>query len=145
MASNETKEQVDRYQEVLGQKRNFVLHASVAISSFIVFGLVPPVVYGFSFYESNNRDLKLAVVAAASLSCITLLAIVKAYNQKPSKWNIYIKTILYYLGIGIGTSGISYLAGYLVRKLIEKLGWFESSVAITMTQPLSEKPAWESY
>nr|POE55902.1 isoform 3 of membrane protein of er body 1 [Quercus suber] len=141
---NETDEQVDRYQELLGQKRNFVLHASVAILSFLVFGLVPPVVYGFSFYQSDNRNLKLAVVAAASLLCITVLAIVKAYTQKPSKWSIYITTILYYLFIGIGASGISYLAGYLVRKLIEKLGWFESSVATI--QPMSfEKPAWESY
>ncbi|KAK9992875.1 hypothetical protein SO802_022578 [Lithocarpus litseifolius] len=141
---NETDEQVDRYQELLGQKRNFVLHASVAILSFLVFGLVPPVVYGFSFYQSDNRNLKLAVVAAASLLCITVLAIVKAYTQKPSKWSIYITTILYYLFIGIGASGISYLAGYLVRKLIEKLGWFESSVATT--QPMIfEKLAWESY
>ncbi|XP_075647674.1 membrane protein of ER body 1-like isoform X2 [Castanea sativa] len=135
---------VDRYQELLGQKRNFVLHASVAILSFLVFGLVPPVVYGFSFYQSDNRNLKIAVVAAAALLCITVLAIVKAYTQKPSKWSIYITTILYYLSIGIGASGISYLAGYLVRKLIEKLGWFESSVATT--QPLSfEKLAWASY
>ncbi|KAM4070520.1 hypothetical protein ACJW30_12G171700 [Castanea mollissima] len=135
---------VDRYQELLGQKRNFVLHASVAILSFLVFGLVPPVVYGFSFYQSDNRNLKIAVVAAAALLCITVLAIVKAYTQKPSKWSIYITTILYYLSIGIGASGISYLAGYLVRKLIEKLGWFESSVATT--QPLSfEKLSWASY
>ena len=141
---NETDEQVDRYQELLGQKRNFVLHASVAILSFLVFGLVPPVVYGFSFYQSDNRNLKLAITAAAALLCITVLAIVKAYIQKPSKWSIYITTILYYLFIGIGASGISYLAGYLVRKLIEKLGWFESSVATT--QPMSfEKHAWESY
>ncbi|XP_050252711.1 membrane protein of ER body 1-like isoform X38 [Quercus robur] len=141
---NETDEQVDRYQELLGQKRNFVLHASVAILSFLVFGLVPPVVYGFSFYQSDNRNLKLAVAAAAGLLCITVLAIVKAYTQKPSKWSIYITTILYYLSIGIGASGISYLAGYLVRKLIEKLGWFESSVATI--QPMSfEKLAWESY
>ncbi|XP_030935813.1 membrane protein of ER body 1-like isoform X20 [Quercus lobata] len=141
---NETDEQVDRYQELLGQKRNFVLHASVAILSFLVFGLVPPVVYGFSFYQSDNRNLKLAVAAAAGLLCIAVLAIVKAYTQKPSKWSIYITTILYYLSIGIGASGISYLAGYLVRKLIEKLGWFESSVATI--QPMSfEKLAWESY
>ena len=141
---SETDEQVDRYQELLGQKRNFVLHASVAILSFLVFGLVPPVVYGFSFYQSDNRNLKLAVAAAAGLLCITVLAIVKAYTQKPSKWSIYITTILYYLSIGIGASGISYLAGYLVRKLIEKLGWFESSVATT--QPMNfEKLAWESY
>ncbi|XP_030934267.1 uncharacterized protein LOC115959815 isoform X3 [Quercus lobata] len=147
VASNGTEEEVDRYQEVLGQKRNFILHASVAIVSFLVFGLVPPVVYGFSFYESDNRDLKLAAVAAASLLCITLLAIVKAYVQKPTDWYNYITNILYYLAIGLGVSGISFLAGYLVRKLIEKLGWFKSSVAATLSLPEMNlvKPAWASY
>ncbi|KAK7841873.1 membrane protein of er body 1 [Quercus suber] len=147
VSSNGTDEEVDRYQEVLGQKRNFILHASVAILSFLVFGLVPPVVYGFSFYESDNRDLKLAAVAAASLLCITLLAIVKAYIQKPTDWYNYITNILYYLAIGLGVSGISFLAGYLVRKLIEKLGWFESSVAATLSLPEMNlvKPAWGSY
>ncbi|XP_050252664.1 uncharacterized protein LOC126699121 isoform X1 [Quercus robur] len=147
VASNGTEEEVDRYQEVLGQKRNFILHASVAILSFLVFGLVPPVVYGFSFYESDNRDLKLAAVAAASLLCITLLAIVKAYIQKPTDWYNYITNILYYLAIALGVSGISFLAGYLVRKLIEKLGWFESNVAATLSLPEMNlvKPAWASY
>ncbi|XP_075650232.1 uncharacterized protein LOC142620810 [Castanea sativa] len=147
VALNGTEEEMDRYQEVLGQKRNFILHASVAILSFLVFGLVPPVVYGFSFYESDNRDLKLAAVAAASLLCITLLAIVKAYIQKPTDWYNYITNILYYLAIGLGVSGISFLAGYLVRKLIEKLGWFESSVAATLSLPEMNlvKPAWGSY
>ena len=65
LKSNGTEEQVDRFQEVFGQKSNFIVHASVAILSFLVFGLVPPVVYGFSFYESDNRELKLAAVAAS--------------------------------------------------------------------------------
>ena len=65
LKSNGTEEQVDRYQQVLGQKSNFIEHASVAILSFLVFGLVPPVVYGFSFYESDNREPKLAAVAAS--------------------------------------------------------------------------------
>ncbi|KAM4077841.1 hypothetical protein ACJW30_12G171600 [Castanea mollissima] len=135
LKSNGAEEQVERYQEVLGQKSNFIVHASVAILSFLVFGLVPPVVYGFSFYESDNRELKLAAVAAASLLCITLLAIVKTYIQKPTEWYNYITNILYYLAIGLGVSGISFLAGYMVEKLIEKLGWFESSVAATLSLP----------
>lgn len=81
MTSSETDEQVDRYQELLGQRRNFILHDSVAVLSFLVFGLVPPIVYGFSFYESDIRHLKEAAVAAASLICITVLAIAKAYTQ----------------------------------------------------------------
>ena len=111
LKSNGTEEQVDRYQEVLGQK----------IKQFHCACL------------SDNRELKLAAVAAASLLCITLLAIEKTYIQKPTKWYNYITNILYYLAIGLGVSGISFLAGYLVKKLIEKLGWFESSVAATLS------------
>lgn len=142
--SSQTDELVDRYQKVLGKKDNFLLHASVAILSFIVFGLVPPVVYSFSFRQSNNRDLKMAAVAVASLLCIIILAIGKAYTQKPPK---YLKTLLYYVAIGIGVGGVSYLAGDLIDKLIEKLGWFSSNVSGTLPLPQMAivKPALESY
>lgn len=135
---------MDRYQQLLGKKENFFLHASVAILSFLVFGLVPPVVYGFSFHQSNNRDLKLAAIAGASLLCITLLAIAKAYVQETPK---YIKTVLYYVTIGVAVSGVSYLAGNLIDQLLKKLGLFESSQAVTLAIPLTgaEKPSWTSY
>ncbi|KAI5315475.1 hypothetical protein L3X38_044651 [Prunus dulcis] len=103
-----------------------------------------PVVYSFSFRQSNNRDLKMAAVAVASLLCIIILAIGKAYTQKPPK---YIKTLLYYVAIGIGVGGVSYLAGDLIDKLIEKLGWFSSNVSGTLPLPQMAivKPALESY
>ncbi|XP_041001873.1 membrane protein of ER body 2-like isoform X2 [Juglans microcarpa x Juglans regia] len=132
---NEAEEQVDRYLQVLGQKKNFMIHASVAVLSFLVFGLVPPVVYGFSFYKSDNSYLKLAVVAAASLISITILAIAKAYIKKPTRWYMYLRTVTYYVSLGVGASGISYLAGYLFKLLIDKLGWFESSAAVTLSLP----------
>ncbi|XP_054780805.1 membrane protein of ER body 2-like [Prosopis cineraria] len=81
--NNEENASVDRYYEVLGKRENFFLHACITISSFIIFGLVPPLVYAFTFYESNNKDLKLAAVAGASAICITLLSIAKAYIQRP--------------------------------------------------------------
>jgi len=130
----------------LGQKKNFIIHASVAVLSFLVFGLVPPLVYGFSFYESDNEYLKLAAVAAASLSCIIVLAIAKAAIQNPPV-SKYITTVLHYLAIGVGASGISYLAGYLLGKLIEKLGWFQSTAAVSLPLPemSSVKHTWGSY
>ncbi|KAE8705260.1 hypothetical protein F3Y22_tig00110429pilonHSYRG00415 [Hibiscus syriacus] len=45
----------DRYRAVLGQRQNFVLHVIVAVVSFLFFGLVPPVVYGFSFRKSDDK------------------------------------------------------------------------------------------
>ncbi|KAL6210961.1 hypothetical protein ACLB2K_016190 [Fragaria x ananassa] len=145
VTSSETDEQVDRYEEVLGKKDNFILHASVAILSFLIFGLVPPLVYCFSFRQSNDMDLKLAVVAASSLLCIILLATGKAYTQRPQK---YIKTLVYYVIMGVGVAGVSYIAGDLIEKLVEKLGWFSSStVAGTLPFPQMSmvKPAWQSW
>ena len=112
-----------KYQEVLGNKENFFLHAPVAILSFLIFGLIPLLVYGFSFFESDNSGLKMAAVAASSLLCIILLAIGKAYIQTPPKK--YIKTVLHYIVVGVGAVGVSYLAGDLIDKLAEKHGWFD--------------------
>lgn len=139
-----TNEQVDRYEEVLGKRHNFILHAFVAILSFIIFGLVPPVVYGFTFRETDDKDLKLAAVAVASLACITLLAVAKAQVQNPHK---YFKTVFYYFVIALGVSGVSYLAGEFISQLMEKI---ESSELIpAFTPPLSgmstEKRPWSSY
>ncbi|XP_028765276.1 membrane protein of ER body-like protein, partial [Neltuma alba] len=143
--SNETNARVDRYYQVLGKREHFYLHVFIAILSFIIFGLVPPVVYAFTFTESNNKDLKLAAVAGASAICITLLSIGKAYIQRP---NTYLKTVLHYLSTGALTSVVSYLAGELVKELIEKLGWFDtkrSSFTLLLPEMSVEKPRFGSY
>ncbi|XP_011018369.1 PREDICTED: membrane protein of ER body 1-like [Populus euphratica] len=144
-ASSLTNEQVDRYQELLGRRENFLLHATIALLSFLVFGLVPPAVYGFTFMETDDKNFKLAAVAVASLLCITILAIGKAYIQKPPKH--YLKTVLHYFVTGIMASGVSYVVGDLARKLIEKLGWFESgeAVPVRLAEMSSGRLAWASY
>lgn len=118
---------LDRYQATLGRKESFRLHATVAVLSYILFGLLPPVIYGFSFRKSDNKEYKLIAVAAASLLCITLLAVGKAHVREASKR--YMKTVLYYVGIGLMASGLSYVAGELLKSLLDKLGWFDSSTA----------------
>ncbi|RDX70396.1 Membrane protein of ER body-like protein, partial [Mucuna pruriens] len=144
-AENDTR--MDRYNELLGQRENFILHAFVAIISFIVFGLVPPVVYGFSFSESDDKDFKLAAVAAASLLCVTLLSIAKAYIKRSNSYSAYIQTVLYYVGTGAVASVLSYLAGDLVKKLLEKLGWFETASNFAMQIPgiSVQQSTWGSY
>lgn len=142
---SETGTQEDRYKELLGRKENFWLHTTVSILSYLIFGLVPPVVYCFSFRQSNDTNLKLAAAAAASFACIILLAVGKAYVGKPQR--SYFRTVLFYVIAGFSASGVSFLVGELVRKLLEKLGWFESSSDLIM--PLLEaKPfegAWASF
>ncbi|KAG4117666.1 hypothetical protein ERO13_D12G245100v2 [Gossypium hirsutum] len=120
----------DRYQVLLGRRQNFKLHAFVAILSFLVFGLVPPVVYGFSFRNSDDKDFKLAAMAGASLICIILLALGKGHVRKPNR--AYFPTVFYYLSLGITASGISYVVGQLLKKLAEQLGLFDSSSTVSM-------------
>ncbi|MBA0564014.1 hypothetical protein Golob_008973 [Gossypium lobatum] len=120
----------DRYQVLLGRRQNFKLHAFVAILSFLIFGLVPPVVYGFSFRNSDDKDFKLAAMAGASLICIILLALGKGHVRKPNR--AYFRTVFYYLGLGITASGISYVVGQLLKKLAEQLGLFDSSSTVSM-------------
>ncbi|XP_022762603.1 membrane protein of ER body-like protein [Durio zibethinus] len=128
--STEINVEEDRYQVLLGRRQNFVLHATVAILSFLIFGLVPPVVYGFSFRKSDDKDLKLAAVAGASLVCIILLALGKGHVRKPHR--AYFRTVSSYVFLGITASGISYVVGEIIKKLLEKLGLFDSSSAVSM-------------
>ncbi|KAL0304528.1 UNVERIFIED_CONTAM: Membrane protein of ER body-like protein [Sesamum radiatum] len=138
-------EQRDRYKELLGRRQNFILHAVVAIISYLVFGLVPPAVYGFSFRKTDDKQLKLVVVAAASLFCIFVLAIGRAYTQRPPK--PYLKSIITFVTLGVMVSGVSYAAGELVERLLEKLGLFQSSSVPNLLVPEMEPTglAWASY
>lgn len=130
--------QVDRYREQLGQRKHFLLHAIFAMLSYFVFGLVPPVIYGFTFRKSDDRDYKLIAVAAASLLCVIILAAAKAYTRGANKFSKYFKTILSYAIAAGMASGVAYAAGHLIQRLMDDLGWFDS-------KPISQNSAWASY
>ncbi|KAH0691644.1 hypothetical protein KY289_019002 [Solanum tuberosum] len=145
-ASNQIMEKhVDRYREQLGRRENFTLHAVLVILSYIIFGLLPPVTYGFSFRKSDDKDLKIVAVSAASLVCILMLATGKAYVQRAPK--PYFKTISTYIILGFTVSGVSYAAGILFNRLLEKLGFFQPSSTVNLFLP--EMPetgaAWASF
>lgn len=132
----------------MGKRENFYLHAFFAILSFLIFGLVPPIAYGFSFRESNDKDLKLAAVAVASLICITLLGMAKAHIQRSNTFMTYFKTVTFYVTSGVLASLLTYEAGALMKKLVEQLGWFEtkSNFGLTLPEMMSiEKSGWGSY
>ncbi|CAN6987956.1 unnamed protein product [Brassica rapa subsp. trilocularis] len=123
---NQTNVQEEgRYKRLLGRRENFTLHVTVAIISFIITGLLPPIVYYFSFSKTHNRDYKVASVFGASLICIVLLAIAKAHVRSPR--GSHLKSVLKYAMIAVSVSGISYVVGNFVDQLLEKYGWSDGS------------------
>ena len=119
----------------------------MTVISFLLFGMVAPVTYSFSFLKSDDKDLKIIAVAAVSLVCIAMLAIAKAYIQKASSFYGYVKTVLYFVIPGFLASGLSYVVGDLVKKLMEKLGLFNSSSDFTLSLPGTGRiePRWGFY
>ncbi|CAH2077738.1 unnamed protein product [Thlaspi arvense] len=123
---NQTNGQEEgRYKRLLGRRENFTLHATVALLSFIIVGLLPPIVYYFSFSKTHNRDYKVASVFGSSLLCIVLLALAKAHVRNPR--GSHLKSVLYYALIAVSVSGISYVVGDFVDHLLEKYGWSDGS------------------
>ncbi|KAJ0570495.1 putative Ccc1 family protein [Helianthus annuus] len=144
LKNERTRKTEDRYQLLLGQRADFPLHMTVSLLSYLVFGFVPPLVYCFSFYESNDKDLKLLTVAAASILGIMILSAGRAYVQSPPKF--YFKTISYHVMLGFTVSGVSYLSGGLIIKLLEKLDIFqEGSVENLRIYGAGSKPGLATF
>ncbi|CAA7050200.1 unnamed protein product [Microthlaspi erraticum] len=120
------EEEEDRYEEVLGRRENSRLHRLIAISSFVVCGLIPPVVYGFSFRRrvEKRQEYRTLAVYAVSLVCVVLLSIAKAYVSKRPE---YLKTLFRYTAMATTASGLSQFVGYLVSHWLEKSGFYDDS------------------
>lgn len=136
-STQQTNDQQPRtkYKELLGLVEHFPMHVFFAILSFLVFGIIPPMAYGYSFQKTNDKDFTMLVVAIASLVCVGLLAIFKGYIDRCNGFVGYLKTIMYYLTTAVTVSGVSYVAGNLVMRFIEEVGWFETSSGVAMTNP----------
>ncbi|XP_010438541.1 PREDICTED: membrane protein of ER body 1-like [Camelina sativa] len=124
--TNTDDSETDRYEEVLGRREYSRRHRLVAISSFIIFGLIPPLVYGFSFRRKmeKRQEYKVLAVYAASLLCVVLLSIAKAYA---SKRRDYLKTLFRYTTMATTASGFSQFVGYLVSQWLERSGFYDDS------------------
>lgn len=131
----------ERYMQQLGRPGYFCLHATVAVISYLIFGLMAPIIYGFCFRKSDNKDYKLITLAAASLVSITVLSTAKACVRRPPK--AYIQTVFYYLSVGFMVSGVGYVAGDFINMLLKKLGVFDSRSAPPEAGDM--KAIWASY
>uniref|UniRef100_A0A8I7BI12 Membrane protein of ER body-like protein n=1 Tax=Hordeum vulgare subsp. vulgare TaxID=112509 RepID=A0A8I7BI12_HORVV len=129
-------EQVGHYWLQLGRRSKARLHMVMALLSYMVFGLLPPVLYGLSFRESNDRENKMMAVAGASLACIALLALGKAHIHTRT----YFKTLMYYLTIAVSSSGLSYVAGVLITRLLVHYGIIEQGGSSAPATPGLSSP-----
>lgn len=125
---NNSDQEKDRYNELLGRRDNIRMHVLVAVLSYIFFGLIAPLVYAFAFYQTGIKNYKLVSVFSVSLFCAIMLSMIKVYVRKPvnvrESLKPYLKSAAYYTSIVVVSSGISYIVGEIVGEYIRKLGWF---------------------
>lgn len=123
---SDVEEEEDRYVEALGRRDRWWFHRLIAISSFVVCGLIPPLVYGFSFRRrvEKKQEYKTLAVYAVSLLCIVLLSVAKAYVSKKRE---YAKTLFRYTSMATTASGFSTFMGYFVNQWLEKRGFYDET------------------
>nr|VDD49989.1 unnamed protein product [Brassica oleracea] len=108
---------VDPYEELLGKRNKVILHCFVVLISFIFFGVIPPLFYGFSFkITDKGRYQEAAIFVAASLVCVISLSFAKAYAFGMDK----LKTVAAYTGIAIAGSALSFVASQHARDVFAK-------------------------
>lgn len=122
---NNSDQEKDRYEELLGRRANFRIHILVAVMSYIFFGIMPPLVYAFSFYETGIKNYKLISVFLVSLLCVILLGMIKVYVRKPPNsrelTKAYLKSAAYYTFTVVASCGISYFVGDIMGEYTGKL------------------------
>ncbi|XP_078440064.1 membrane protein of ER body-like protein isoform X2 [Wolffia australiana] len=109
----------ERYEQKLGDRSRFWLHAGVALLFFVLVGAVPPVVYLLSFRGSEDGGRKMAGVAGVSFAMVALLAVAKAHVQEGrGKWS-YLGSVVRYWMMAAGASGLSLVVGAGIRRLLD--------------------------
>ncbi|KAH9321930.1 hypothetical protein KI387_016569, partial [Taxus chinensis] len=94
----------DEFLETVGHR--FWFNGFVAILSYLIFGSLAPITYGFSFRKSDDRVYKFLATSLLSLLSIVLLALGKARVTKKS----YIRIVILYIVTGFWASIIGFFA-----------------------------------
>ena len=101
------------------------LHMVLPLLSHMVFGLLPPVLCGLSFRESNDGENKM-MRCFARLHCAACARDVHVYRRAMT----YFKTLIYYLTIAVSLSGILYNASVLITRLLKHFGTIDLGGAL---------------
>ncbi|EFJ32560.1 hypothetical protein SELMODRAFT_439555 [Selaginella moellendorffii] len=121
------------FEQYIGQ--SLWINGSISIASFLIFGCLAPLTYGFSFRASGDKDYKFAATAAVSLACLCLLGLGKAHVQKKS----YAKTIVNLLLTGFVASVAGYFVGDYIKRWLQKMG-LDDEVSPPSPPPPSSLP-----
>ncbi|BBN14606.1 hypothetical protein Mp_6g12950 [Marchantia polymorpha subsp. ruderalis] len=98
---------------------SFRFNGFLAVFSYILFGLMPPLTYGFSFRNESNRDYKMGATSLLALFCIILLGWGKARVTFQSAFKL-ISTLI---TTGFVGAIACYQAGDYVSMLLDYIGF----------------------
>ncbi|CAN5953579.1 unnamed protein product [Sphagnum jensenii] len=71
-----------QFKQTVGQ--SFLLNGCLAFLSFLVFGSLPTLTFGFSFRQSNNHDYKMLATVVVSVISVMLLGCAKVFAKGQS-------------------------------------------------------------
>ncbi|XP_038897303.1 uncharacterized protein LOC120085412 isoform X4 [Benincasa hispida] len=131
----EDQENSERYENVFGDRKNYRLHFGVALLSFVLFGLMPPLVYCFTFCKPEDKILKVPTVTIVVVLCIALLGVAKAYIERKTNCVEFVNIIGNCVVDALGTSVLTTIGGELIENYIDKAGWFDPNKIPTLFQP----------
>jgi hypothetical protein len=107
------------FRETVGQ--SFLLNGCVAFLSFLVFGSLPMLTFGFSFRRSNNHEYKMLATIGVSVIAVVLLGCAKVYAKVTQQ--SYFATLSALIITGVVAAVAGFYTGELFSKLLALFGY----------------------
>ncbi|CAM6019688.1 unnamed protein product [Sphagnum balticum] len=113
------KESPMRFRETVGQ--SFLLNGCLAFLSFLVFGSLPTLTFGFSFRQSNNHDYKMLATVVVSVISVVLLGCAKVFAKVTQQ--SYFATLSALIMTGVVAAVAGFYTGEYFSKLLAQFGF----------------------
>ncbi|KAG0555238.1 hypothetical protein KC19_12G154700 [Ceratodon purpureus] len=112
------KESPARFQQSVGPR--FWINGFLAMISFLFFGALPVLAFGFSFRELNDHDYKMVATVVVSTIAIIFLGCGKVAAKMTDL--SYRRTLTTLISTGIVAAVAGFYTGEYISKLLEKYG-----------------------
>jgi hypothetical protein len=113
------KENPVQFKETVGQ--SFLLNGCLAFFSFLVFGSLPTLTFGFSFRQSNNHDYKMVATVVVSVISVMLLGCAKVFAKVTQR--SYFATLSALIMTGVVAAVAGFYTGEYFSKLLAQFGF----------------------